>query len=415
MARTAALAAACALLLGACGGSADDAEPRGEPSQRTLLPAPSPTRRATVTSPTPSPPPSVPEDLRLALVPAVEGLDNPTWVTSPPDDPRLFVLEQGGRVRVVRDGRLLPEPFIDLSPRVLAGGERGLLGLAFHPRYAATGRFYVHYTADPDGDTEVVEYTVTSRDPDRADPASRRVVLTLEQPASQHNGGMIRFGPDGMFYVGLGDGGGEPRGQDPSTLYGTILRIDVDRRDGGRPYGIPPDNPFADGREGHPAVWHHGLRNPWRFAFDDGLLYIGDVGEFRFEEIDVVPADVGGSNFGWPIREGRHCFPARECRAEGLVDPVFEYDHDDGRCAVVAGPVYRGRSIPGIVGRFFYTDFCDGRLRSLRVVDGEVTEHRDWTPEVGTVPAPLSFGTDADDELYLTASDGVVYRIVADR
>lgn len=390
----------------------------------TALPAPTATSSLPSVSPASSsaPPGPLPRDFRLALRPVVKGLDHPTYVTAPAGDPRLFVLEQGGRLRVVVDGRLQPQPFLDLSPKVLAGGERGLLGLAFHPDYSRNGRFYVHYTADPDGDSRMEEYRVSS-DPNRADPASARLLLQVEQPASQHNGGMITFGPDGNLYLGLGDGGAEPRGQDPRQLLGTILRFDPDRRDASRPYGIPADNPFADGQGGAPEVWAYGLRNPWRFDFDQDLLYLGDVGEYRFEEIDVVSARAPGLNFGWPIREGRHCYPRLKARCrsqaqgqgQGLVEPVLEYVHDGGACAVIGGFVYRGPAMPELDGRYFYSDFCGGFLKSLWYRDGAVTEHRDWTEAVGGLTLPTSFGTDAAGELYLTVNGGTVYRLVRGR
>ena len=251
----------------------------------------------------------------LRLVEVASGLSSPVDLTSPDGDPRLFVVEQAGRIRVIRDGVVAETPFLDIRDRVRAGGERGLLGLAFHPRYVENGRFFVDYT---DAAGTVVERYRVSGDPDLADPASAFPVLRVAQPFANHNGGQVAFGPDGMLYAGLGDGGGagDPldQGQDVETLLGSILRIDVDSAE---PYAIPPDNPFAAGG-GRPEIWAYGLRNPWRFSFDTptGRLYIGDVGQDRREEIDVAGAGDGGLNFGWPTTEGTLCFRPADC------DPV---------------------------------------------------------------------------------------------
>ncbi|MDX1661786.1 MAG: PQQ-dependent sugar dehydrogenase, partial [Gemmatimonadota bacterium] len=254
----------------------------------------------------------------------VEGLDFPLHVTAPSGDPRLFIVEKSGRVRIRKDGALLDEPFLDLSGQVSGGSEQGLLSIAFHPDYASNGRFFVDYT-NRAGDTRVVEYRV-SNDPDRADPASARTILEVAQPFSNHNGGLVAFGPDGMLYVGLGDGGsgGDPgeNGQDRSTLLGTLLRIDVD---GGEPYAIPADNPFVDDPDARGEIWAWGLRNPWRFAFDrsTGDLYIADVGQNRFEEVNAVSGAGKGLNYGWDVVEGDACFEPRDgCDRTGLTPPV---------------------------------------------------------------------------------------------
>src|SRR5581483_6930387 len=271
----------------------------------------------------------------LALEPVASGLSAPLYLTAPPGDTtRLFVVEQGGRVRIVAHGRLLAAPFLDLTARVSAGGERGLLSLAFHPDFAANGYVCVDYT-DTNGDTRVERYTV-SGDPDVADPASRKPILFVPQPYPNHNGGLVLFGPDGKLYIGLGDGGsgGDPenRAQNPDSLLGKLLRLDVDAGD---PYAIPPDNPFARGG-GAPEVWALGLRNPWRFAFDraSGLLYIADVGQDAWEEVDVAPAARSGANYGWRLMEGAHCYHPDPCSPAGLVPPALEYSHAEG-CAVV--------------------------------------------------------------------------------
>jgi glucose/arabinose dehydrogenase len=346
----------------------------------------------------------------LALEPVASGLDRPLYLTAPPGDPRLFVVEQGGRIRIVRDGRLLPVPFLDLSDRVRAGGERGLLGLAFHPRYRETGFLYVDYT-DLQGNTKVERYSV-SRDSDRADPASARLILAIDQPYANHNGGDVVFGPDGMLYVGMGDGGsgGDPHGngQNRSSLLGKLLRLDVDR---GTPYTVPRDNPFVATAGARGEVWAYGLRNPWRFCFDPpaGLLYIADVGQDRWEEIDVQPASLAGLDYGWNAMEGSHCFRTPGCRSEGRVLPAVEYGHGEG-CSVTGGFVYRGRRLPGMVGHYFYADFCSGWIRSFKIERGAVTEHREW--QGVHVDQPASFGLDGQGELYVCDLGGGVYRLV---
>jgi glucose/arabinose dehydrogenase len=328
---------------------------------------------------------------------------NPVQVTAPAGDDRLFVVEQAGRVRVLRDGAEPDEPFLDISERISSGGERGLLSLAFHPDFATNGAFFLDFT-DPGGDTRVERWTV-GPDPDRADPASARVILAIEQPYANHNGGHLLFGPDGMLYVALGDGGsgGDPlgSGQDRGTLLGTILRLDVDAAE---PYAIPADNPFVGHATFRPEIWAWGLRNPWRIAFDpdEGLLYVADVGQNRIEEIDVVPAGEPGLNFGWNLMEGSECFTPG-CDPSGLVLPVVEYDHSQG-CSVTGGLVYRGTRVQAIRGHYFYSDYCEGWLRSFRYEDGAAVDHRVW--EVGSAGNVVSFGTDADGELYVVSRSG---------
>lgn len=342
-----------------------------------------------------------------------EGLGFPLHVTAPPDDPRLFIVEKGGRILVWEDGGVLETPFLDLSGEVSGGSEQGLLSLAFHPDYGSNGRFFVDYT-NPAGDTRVVEYRV-SVDPDRADPASGRTVLAVGQPFSNHNGGLIAFGPDGMLYVGLGDGGsgGDPEenGQDRGTLLGTILRIDVDAGD---PYGIPSDNPFVDQPGARGEIWAWGLRNPWRFAFDrdTGDLYIADVGQNRFEEVNAVSGAGRGLNYGWDVMEGEACFePPEGCDRTGLTLPVTVYGHADG-CSVTGGHVYRGEAIPSLRGTYFYSDFCSGFVRSFRFAGGRATEERRWPALEPSERAVSSFGEDAEGELYLTTAGGSVYKVV---
>jgi len=349
-------------------------------------------------------------DLSLAVAVIADGLSNPLYLTAPAGDPRSFVVEQPGRVRIVEDGQLIDTPFLDITDRVRSGGERGLLGLAFHPDYASNGYFYASYT-DDSGDTRIERYSVTG-DPSVADPASAKLVLAVDQPFGNHNGGLISFGPDGMLYVGLGDGGsgGDPlgHGQNRNTLLGALLRIDVD---GGDPFAIPADNPFAADPEARGEIWAYGLRNPWRFAFDReaGTLYIADVGQNRWEEVNVVPADWSGANYGWNVMEGAHCFATDPCDSGDLVLPAIEYGHGEG-CSVTGGYVYRGQAIPAIRGHYFYSDYCAGFLRSFQFDGAVAGDERQW--DVGDVGNVLSFGEDADGELYVLSGNGRVYRLV---
>jgi len=370
--------------------------------------------------PTPTDPGDPPESsavTALAMQLVASGLDDPLDLQAPPGDSRLFIVEQPGRIRIVRDGTLLAQPFLDLSGSILGGFERGLLGLAFHPDYAANGRFFVNYT-DGRGDTRIAEFRVSS-DPDRADPDSERLVLGVAQPFQNHNGGGLAFGPDGYLYAGLGDGGsgGDPfdNAQNLGVPLGKTLRLDVD---GGLPFAIPPDNPFASEPGAFPAIWAYGLRNPWRFAFDaeTGDLYIADVGQELIEEIDVGFAQGGGGeNYGWNVTEGSLCFsPSSGCSTDGITMPVLEYDHGDG-CSVTGGYVYRGSALSGLQGVYFYSDFCTPFVRSFRLAGGRATEATDWTAQVdpeGRLEGVLSFGTDASGELYILDRSGSVYRVV---
>jgi glucose/arabinose dehydrogenase len=332
--------------------------------------------------------PSV-QGLALRLQRVASGLDRPVLVTAPAGDPRLFVVEQTGRIRIVAGGGVVATPFLDLTAEVKSGGEQGLLGLAFHPSYPTDPRFYVHYT-DTAGDTRVVEYRV-SADPDRADTASARRLLFADQPASNHNGGMIAFGPDGRLYVGLGDGGGANdqygNAQNPASLLGKLVRIDL--------AGSTPE------------VFASGLRNPWRFAFDGPRLYIGDVGQGAWEEIDVVSVYDAGANLGWPVMEGLHCRTSG-CAPSAFTLPVLEYGHGEG-CSVTGGVVYRGAAIPELAGHYLYGDFCSGWVRSFRYTGG-VTDARQW--DALATPRLSSFGVDGLGEAYTVSLDGAVYRIV---
>ncbi|MBT8207243.1 MAG: hypothetical protein HKN07_10490 [Acidimicrobiia bacterium] len=350
-------------------------------------------------------PASVTADETL-LIEHQSGFSTPILLTAPTDDDRLFIVEKGGRIEIVAYGSVLPVPFLDLSASVSNGSEQGLLGLAFHPDYAVNGKFYVSYT-DLAGDSRVVEYKVSS-DPNVADASTAKVVLTVDQPATNHNGGMIAFGPDRLLYVGLGDGGGggDPfgNGQRTDTLLGAILRINIDTTG---PYVIPADNPFSN------EVWAYGLRNPWRFSFDSatGDLYIGDVGQNAWEEITTSAAGVAGVNHGWNVMEGNHCYsPSVGCSTAGLNLPAAEYGHGEG-CSVTGGYVYRGSEVAALDGTYFYSDFCSGWIRSFVGLAGGGA--KDWTAEFGIVGNVTSFGTDGHDELYVLTSAGAIHRLSA--
>jgi hypothetical protein len=345
----------------------------------------------------------------LRATPVLRGLRAPVFVTAPPGDPRLFVVEQPGRIRVVRDGKLLERPFLDLTDRVGYGGERGLLGLAFHPLYARNGFFFVNYT-DKNGDTQIVRFKAGAIS-DVADRGSASTVLSVEQPYANHNGGMIAFAPDGKLWVGMGDGGsgGDPQGngQNPATLLGKILRLDVDQA----PYVIPSDNPFANRSGARGEIWAMGVRNPWRFSFDRGapLVYVADVGQNAWEEVNVAPVTGAGLDYGWNRREGLHAFRASPPRPNTL-DPIEEYAHSEG-CSVTGGYVYRGRAMPQLAGTYFFADYCRGWVRSFRWANGRVSERREW--KLGPLGSITSFGEDAAGELYVTSDDGSVYRLEA--
>jgi glucose/arabinose dehydrogenase len=352
----------------------------------------------------------------LALEVAATGLGpSPTYLTAPPGDGRLFVVSLAGQVRIVQGGRVLPTPFLDLSDRVGTGGEMGLFSLAFHPRYASNGYFYVAYT-DRGADLRVERYRV-SADRDVADPASARLVLSVDPPAAMHFGGLVKFGPDGKLYVGVGEGGSPESAQDRGVLTGKLLRIDVDAGD---PYAIPADNPFAGQAGARGEIWAMGLRNPWRWSIDreTGLLYIADVGSNFWEEVNVAPVTRAGLNYGWPRMEGDFCWPESEtgCDRTGLTVPALAYGHGDRGtghpwgCSITGGYVYRGRRMPGLRGHYFYGDFCKGWIRSFRYVDGKATDLRGW--DFPGMAMLMSFGEDGDGELYVVRSNGTLYRIV---
>ena len=315
----------------------------------------------------------------LALETVAGGLDSPLDVAIRPGDPSsLLVAEQDGRLRVVRDGSALPEPFLDIVDRVTAGGEQGLLGVAVHPD-PADGRVFVYYT-DRDERQVVSSFATSPDDPDRADPASERRILVMEDRFGNHNGGGLAFGPDGFLYISTGDGGGagDPLGSGRSldTLLAKILRVDIDvPADAESPYGIPEDNPWLAREGARPELWHTGLRNPWRIRFDapTGDLWIGDVGQGEREEIDRAPAGVGGLDFGWNTMEGSDCYREDDCARDGLALPIAEYGHDQG-CSVTGGAVYRGTRQPGLQGWYVLSDYCSGRFWLIDAAGGEGQE-----------------------------------------
>jgi glucose/arabinose dehydrogenase len=346
----------------------------------------------------------------------VEGLNAPTAVTNDGvNDGRLYVLEKAGAIVIVQDGKVSDTPFLDITDKVgSSGSEQGLLGLAFDPGYTDNHFFYIDYT-DRNGDTIIARYT-SADDGLTADTGSAKQILKIDQPYANHNGGQLAFGPDGMLYIGMGDGGsqGDPHGngQNTNALLGKILRIDVHHGD---PYAIPPDNPFANGEDGKPEVWDFGFRNPWRFSFDRQThdLYIGDVGQAKWEEIDFIAAGTkGGLNFGWNIMEGAHCYsPATNCDQSGLVLPVSEFDHGSG-CSVIGGYVYRGSQFPQINGVYFYTDYCSGIVWALtRDASGAWTTTR-VIDSPSNYAGYSSFGEDLSGELYVTdLANGALYHL----
>lgn len=359
------------------------------------------------------PPP--PGDLDLALETVATGFDFPILATAPAGDARLFVVEKGGVVKVVKNGTVQATPFLNLGGLVSNGGEQGLLGLAFDPQYGANGRLFVSYT-NTAGDNVLASYQV-SGNPDVADAATGVIRLTVDQPQANHNGGHIAFGPDGYLYMGIGDGGGggdiDGNGQDQDDLLGSILRLDVSGATG---YAVPAGNPLVGVAGTRSELWDWGLRNPWRFSFDrsTGDLYIGDVGQGEREEINVATAASGGGkgvNYGWNIMEGTECYNASSCDRSGLTLPVLDYTHGDG-CSVTGGYVYRGSAIPDLAGTYFYSDYCGGWVRSFRYTGGQVTDQGSWSSLApgGGVP---SFGEDGAGELYVLTAAGGVYRIVA--
>jgi glucose/arabinose dehydrogenase len=349
--------------------------------------------------------------LSLATTVVASGMDNPVFLAAPPGDQRLFIVERTGRIRILQNAGLLVQPFLDLSTLVSPGGEGGLLSLAFDPQYASNGFFYVYFT-DLDQNIEVARYTV-SQNPNVADGTSGLTIVLIPHPTYiNHFGGLVAFGTDGFLYLGTGDGGGEgdplANGQNQGTLLGKLLRIDVSAAAVGRPYTIPPSNPFVNqpGRRGE--IWAWGLRNPWRYAFDGSQLYIADVGQDLREEVDIAGTAQGGLNYGWNTMEGTLCFNATTCDRTGLTLPAFEYDHGHG-CAIIGGYVYRGTALPELAGHYFYSDLCDGFLKSFLATVSGLLDQRDWGLDLGQV---VSFGQDGQGELYLMTADGNVDKII---
>ena len=418
------------LLLTACGGTAATDIPvlQTEPPIAETVVIVAPTQAVTATS-IPLQPTAITLPSPAAVTPVVNatvfpdaalytwqrvagGLLNPLGLASAGDGlGRLFVVEQAGRIWIIQDGELSAEPFLDIRQRVGSKGfEQGLLGLAFHPRYAQNGYFFVNYT-DRNGDTVIARFQVAAQGADQADAASELQLLTVNQPFQNHNGGSVAFGPDGYLYLGLGDGGsaGDPRGfgQSLATHLGKILRLDVDASE---PYGIPADNPFANGG-GLAEIWAYGLRNPWRFTFDrlTGDLYIADVGQNQWEEINFLPAGaLGGVNFGWKFFEGLHPYEGAPQQGADFVFPVAEYSHAEG-CSVTGGVVYRGERLPAWQGVYLYGDYCTGRIWGLlRDAQGN------WQSQalfegMGRITA---FGEDELGEIYRIDQAGEVFVLV---
>jgi glucose/arabinose dehydrogenase len=419
------------LLVAACGTGA--ATPPIPPSTgsglvsvappETASPAPSASPAATSSAAAASPEttaePTPVAPVSISLKKIATGLSGAIGLSTASGDKRLFVIRQTGQVVIVSDGKVAGT-FLDISSRISCCGERGLLGLAFHPGYASNGRFFVRYT-NPSGNLQISEFHVSS-DPGRADAASERKILTIPHPSfGNHNGGRIEFGPDGFLYIGTGDGGsgGDPNnhGQSLNTLLGKMLRIDIDTTSGGLAYAIPSSNPFAGQSGKRGEIWSYGLRNPYTFSFDGktGDLWIADVGQNKYEEVDRALASTGGGagiNYGWRTMEGNHCYsPATGCNQSGMTLPLTEYSHgnsDSIGCAIVGGYVYRGSAHPALGGRYLFGDYCTGRIWDVEAA-GPASQ----------VPHPLlssgiritGWGQDSSGELYLTSESGTLYQI----
>jgi glucose/arabinose dehydrogenase len=382
---------------------------------------PTPAERPATAHPTASRAPGAsgdsfdPARVTVSLEPYATVPGGPLAIVAPHDgSSRLFVAAQDGRAWVVRDGTTGSTPLIDLRSLVSSGGERGLLGIAVHPAFPSDPRVFVDYT-NASGNTIVASYGIDPASPDRLDPATGRTIIEVDQPFANHNGGALAFGPDGYLYVSLGDGGGggdpQGNGQKLDTALAKILRLDVDHPSNGLAYGIPSDNPFAGDASKRPEIWLYGLRNPWRMSFDraTGDLWIGDVGQGAWEEVDVDPAGVGGLDYGWNVMEGAHCFqPPSGCAEDGLTMPVAEYGHPDG-CVVIGGVVYRGTAYPELAGAYLFTDFCSGGILALRAADPTAGFER-----IGAAPGNLAaFGEDEAGEVYVANLDGTISRLTA--
>ena len=403
------------LLLGAAACSGDAASTPADAGQDAAHPDSSSAAADQTLSDQASQPDAKIGPVKLVQAFAKLTFDKPLALVDPGDGSgRLMVAEQSGRVRVFSNspGVASSRVFLDLTSKVdTKGWEEGLLGLAFHPKYKSNGLLYVNYTATSPDRTVVARYKVSAKDPDAADPASAVVLLTVAQPFENHNGGHLLFGPDGMLYIGLGDGGagGDPQdnGQNPKTLLGAMLRIDVDNPAAGKGYGVPKDNPFVGNTKGwREEVYAYGLRNPWRYSFDakTGWLWLGDVGQNAWEEIDVIKK---GGNYGWRTMEGSHCFdPPKGCSKAGLEQPVWDYTLN-GPQSVTGGYVYRGPGVPQLTGAYIYADFISGQIWRL-TYDGKSKAKNE--PLIKTKLSISSFGQDAKHELYVCAFDGKIYR-----
>jgi len=348
----------------------------------------------------------------------VSNFNAPLGLEQPNDGSgRLFVVEQGGTIRIISNGSVLPQPFLDITSKVIAQNEMGLLGLAFHPNFSQSGKFYLNYTRSLSGQFQsvIAEYSISASNANLADPASERILLTVNQVGNfnNHKAGQLAFGADGFLFFGLGDGGsgGDPfgNGQNTGILLGKMMRIDVDSTSPGLQYRIPPDNPFVSGG-GLPEIWAYGFRNPWRFSFDrvTGRLFVGDVGQDSFEEVDIVQK---GNNYGWNIMEGMHCFqPPTGCNTAGLTLPIAEYSHSEGN-AIIGGYVYHGSSIKGLQGIYVFGDLGTGKIWGLQETSPNV-----WARTLLATTGKLisSFGQDQSGELYLIDyASGSVFRILA--
>ncbi len=350
----------------------------------------------------------------IQLVPVASGLSGPLGIENAGDGSgRLFFVQQNGVVRIFRNGAVVARPFLDIRSKTAVDSERGLLGLAFPPGFAQKQRFYVDYT-DLNGNTVIAQYRV-SADPDQADASSETILLRVNQPFANHNGGRIEFGPDGYLYIGVGDGGsgGDPmgNGQKLGVLLGKLLRIDVESDPG--QVQIPPDNPFVNRAGARPQIWAYGLRNPWRFSFDrtTGDLWIADVGQNNYEEVDFQPSgDPGGEDYGWNIMEGLHCYPdTANCNRGGLTLPIFEYSHVNGNCSITGGFVYRGRVSPGLRGTYIYADYCSGQIWGI---DRQGTQANNRLLRSAGFNI-TSFGEDEAGEIYVAdATHGAIDHIV---
>ncbi len=383
------------------------------------------------------------EEKNLSSVLIADGYKKPVFITSYPNNAKvLYIVEQAGLIKIIKDGKKLSRPFFDINKRVVnpnrPGDERGLLGFAFHPNHTNNGKFYINYM-DNDGNTIISEFSTNSEL--RANHKSERIILKLKQPYGNHNGGDIQFGPDGYLYISIGDGGkaGDPlnAGQDLSSLFGKIIRIDIEQK----PYGIPKSNPFFGQKDKREEIWAWGLRNVWRFSFDKqtGDKYLADVGQNKWEEVNFEPASSkGGLNYGWRIMEANHCYdPKENCPTDGLIKPIIEYPNDANHpafafriieelsfsetdvegCSVTGGYVYRGQKIKSMQGQYIFGDYCSGNIWTLKVVNGKALNFKNRTEEINIGGGEFttyisSFGQDSDGEIYIIDYNGGIYKLI---